>query len=180
MFLGTVTAICHGAALPAFTIVFGDFINVFINQAFTQTVGEFTLPFTNMTEVNVDCSDPMPFLTVPSETVFIPFNALGGDTVFCPHNFTEFSNYSSVVAGCGGQCLDNEGFIREANILVYIFIGIAVGIFILAYSEIYFFQTACERQVKKIRLAFYRAIMRQEVGWFDANPSGELASRISE
>ena len=44
----------------------------------------------------------------------------------------------------------------------------------------FFYQTACERQLYKIRLNYYRAILRQDIGWFDGNPSGELASRLSE
>ena len=29
-------------------------------------------------------------------------------------------------------------------------------------------------------LYYYRAILRQDIGWFDGNPSGELASRLSK
>ena len=83
---------------------------------------------------------------------------------------------------CGQQseCLDNESFINIINIQVFAFVGIAVAVFILANIQIGCFQLACERQVHKIRLIYYRAILRQEVGWFDANPSGELASRLTE
>ena len=42
------------------------------------------------------------------------------------------------------------------------------------------YQLAAERQVYKIRLLFYQAILRQNIGWFDSNPSGELSSRLTE
>ena len=106
-----------------------------------------------------------------------------GAVFVCPFFVNDTSDYSDLFLTCFGEtveCLSDSDFIGRVNILVYIFLGISVGVFAMAYFEISFFQMACERQVKKIRLAFYKAIMRQEVGWFDANPSGQLASRISE
>uniref|UniRef100_A0A1X7TB27 ABC transmembrane type-1 domain-containing protein n=1 Tax=Amphimedon queenslandica TaxID=400682 RepID=A0A1X7TB27_AMPQE len=41
-------------------------------------------------------------------------------------------------------------------------------------------QLACERQVYKIRLAYYRAVLHQDIGWFDLNASGELTSRLND
>ena len=55
-----------------------------------------------------------------------------------------------------------------------------MGVFLASYIQVFFYQTACERQLYKIRLYYYRAILRQDIGWFDSNPSGELASRLSE
>lgn len=39
---------------------------------------------------------------------------------------------------------------------------------------------SCERQVNKLRREFLKAILRQEIAWFDENQSGELTSRLSE
>ena len=176
MFLGAVTGICHGAALPAFVEVFGDFLNIFIRQDVTYS--EAVLGVVNG---SIDCTRADPFnMDLINTTQNLTFSA-NGITVVCPFMFTMASTVSTLVSECVRlECLDNEQFIQEVNIFVYAFIGIAVGVFTLAYFEISLFQTAAERQVKKIRLAFYRAIMRQEIGWFDANPSGELVSRISE
>lgn len=178
MLLGTITAIIHGAALPAFTVVFGNFINIFIFQDITSSPSILNL--TNGTAVN--CSAEDPFMLFVDQTVDISVE-LNGELFVCPYLVNDTSNFTDLFLTCFGpqvECLSNPDFIGRVNILVYIFLGIAVGVFTMAYFEISFFQTACERQVKKIRLAFYKAIMRQEVGWFDANPSGELASRISE
>ena len=40
--------------------------------------------------------------------------------------------------------------------------------------------TACERQIFKMRRAFFKSILRQDMGWFDSNPSGELTTRLTE
>ena len=78
------------------------------------------------------------------------------------------------------SCVDEDALVRMINTSIYSFIGLALGTFLASYVQIFFFQTACERQLYKIRLYYYRAILRQDIGWFDGNPSGELASRLSE
>ena len=37
---------------------------------------------------------------------------------------------------------------------------------------------AAERQVRRMRYALFRSIMRQEMGWFDKLNPGELSSRL--
>ena len=87
-------------------------------------------------------------------------------------NFSTPENYIS--------CVDNDTLIHIINPAIYKLIGIAVGVFVASYIQVFFYQMACERQLYKIRLYYYRAILRQDIGWFDSNPSGELASRLSE
>ena len=100
----------------------------------------------------------------------------------CPTLIHENSTLNFIIHSCSAQatCVTDGEFIEGVNKLVFIFIGIAVAVFILAYLEILLFEIADERQVKKIRLAFFKAIMKQEIGWFDAHSSGELSSMIVE
>jgi len=37
---------------------------------------------------------------------------------------------------------------------------------------------AAERQVRRIRFALFRNILRQEIGWFDLHNTGELSNRL--
>jgi len=39
---------------------------------------------------------------------------------------------------------------------------------------------SCERQTHRIRKQFFRAILRQEIAWFDVHQSGELTTRLAE
>ena len=92
--------------------------------------------------------------------------------------FNEFSTEA--------RCLSTNDFIYGEGGLdgilwqIYIFIIIAGAVLIAAYIQISFIQTACERQIQKIRLNYYRAVLRQDIGWFDVNPSGEVSSRLNE
>ncbi len=191
LLIAAITAILHGGALPAFATVFGDFIDLFINQDRTQEVGrQIAAALLNSTSLLLDipglnCEDPDPFnvsdiMDDLPLTVNLTFSIVGSELVIRPIVIDIMSTWATVFQDLRSECLDNDSFIKGINTFAYVFVGIAVGIFTLSYLEVSLFQTACERQVKKIRLAFYRAIMRQEVGWFDANPSGQLTSRIAE
>ena len=57
---------------------------------------------------------------------------------------------------------------------------LGVIIMIIAYLQNMLWNTAAERQIHKIRLQFFRAILRQEIAWFDTHKAGELTSRSSE
>ena len=84
------------------------------------------------------------------------------------------------------RCLTDEVFIHGESIgdgvlwQIYYFLMITVGVFIVAYFQVTFMQLACERQVQKIRMLFYKSVLRQDIGWFDINPGGELSSRLNE
>ena len=94
---------------------------------------------------------------------------------------TEFQEFNSE-----SRCLSDYTFIHGDGGIdgilwtIYLFLIITVGVFILAYIQISFIQLACERQIHKIRLLYYSSVLRQEIGWFDLNPSGELSSRLNE
>ena len=51
---------------------------------------------------------------------------------------------------------------------------------VLGYMEVTFWLIAAYRQGQKIRMAFFRAIMRQNIGWFDSHRAGELNARLNE
>ncbi|KAF2077589.1 hypothetical protein CYY_001130 [Polysphondylium violaceum] len=61
--------------------------------------------------------------------------------------------------------------------LYFVYIGIAV--FVCSYFEVTFWMMAGERQSVRCRKAYLKAILTQEVGWFDITKSSELATRIS-
>lgn len=174
---GSILAVCHGVALPLLMLVFGDLTNAFINRDISQQLAN---TFSNGT---IDCS--LSFSPVfYNLTIVEIFTATNMSTAFdCLYVITPSSTIDDFVMNCvqnQARCLTNDQFISDVNIQVYYFLGIAAAVFVAAYFQISLFQTACERQVHKIRLLFYRAILKQEIGWFDANPSGELSSRLSE
>ena len=83
------------------------------------------------------------------------------------------------------NCLSSNDFLHGVppndGILwhVYFSLMIATAVLIISYFQISFIQIACERQIQKIRLLFYKSVLKQNIGWFDITASGELASRLN-
>ena len=68
---------------------------------------------------------------------------------------------------------------RMAQFSLY-YIGLASGLLIASFISTLFWNLSAYRQTHRLRQAFFRAIMKQEMGWFDVNPSAQLNSRLSE
>ena len=159
MVIGSCAALLRGAALPLLLLTLGNLTTAFINQASTQV-------FVNLTNGTVNCLASN-FPPIPN----------------CTLNITPATTYTEILQGCISrrtECLTDDDFLQIINTQVYIFLGIAAGVFIVAALQIMSYQLAAERQVYKIRLLFYQAILRQNIGWFDTNSSGELFSRLTE
>ncbi|CAG5131707.1 unnamed protein product, partial [Candidula unifasciata] len=62
--------------------------------------------------------------------------------------------------------------------LKYIYIGL--GVCVATYVHIAFLQIACERQTHKLRKAFFKALLRENIGWYDKQQSGELTTRLAD
>ncbi|XP_067948635.1 ATP-dependent translocase ABCB1-like [Watersipora subatra] len=64
----------------------------------------------------------------------------------------------------------------------YVLYFVVVGVYVImaAYIGITFWTWTGERQVRRIRTAYFEAVMRQSVGWFDEHKSGELNSHMVE
>ena len=64
--------------------------------------------------------------------------------------------------------------------VAYWYIGIAVANFVFAWMGLGLFGLVAQRQAYKIRLAMFRNLIYQEIGWFDEHSSGELNVNLSE
>ncbi|XP_072174900.1 ATP-dependent translocase ABCB1-like [Diadema setosum] len=62
--------------------------------------------------------------------------------------------------------------------LIFAYIGF--GVMFFGYLQVSMWTLACERQIYKIRTAFFDAILHQEIKWFDVHKSGELTSRLAD
>ena len=172
MFFGTLTAIGHGIALPLLMLVFGEQIDIFIYQEQSSLAA-------SCLNVSRNCMEE--FTLMPDQFQCFNESENFNLTAFMmdPARLT-LDESVRIIFGDTARCLTDGEFKDEVIIFSIYFVVIAVVAFVFGYLEISFYQMACERQVRKIRLEFYRAILRQNIGWFDSNPSGELASRLNE
>ncbi|NXM14868.1 ABCBB protein, partial [Ploceus nigricollis] len=90
-------------------------------------------------------------------------------------NGTIHQNEKNATIRCG--LLDIE---HEMTKFAGYYAGIGCAILILGYLQICFWVMSAARQIQKIRKAYFRKIMRMDIGWFDCTSVGELNTRISD
>ncbi|NWY48411.1 ABCBB protein, partial [Sylvia atricapilla] len=90
-------------------------------------------------------------------------------------NGTIHQNEKNVTVTCG--LLDIE---HEMTKFAGYYAGIGCAILVLGYLQICFWVMSAARQIQKIRKAYFRKIMRMDIGWFDCTSVGELNTRISD
>lgn len=57
--------------------------------------------------------------------------------------------------------------------------ALGVTALVAGFLQTYLWMIAAENQTRKIREEYFQAIIRQEMGYFDSNPTGEIATRIA-
>ncbi|XP_077998882.1 ATP-dependent translocase ABCB1-like isoform X2 [Glandiceps talaboti] len=122
--------------------------------------GQMTDTFINGTGTPNTTFPPMPptMHTVPPH----PSNGSSAVTVY-PFAYPSYDHF-------------NKEMTKYA--IYYCIVGGAV--FIASYFQACFWTVSCERQTNKLRRAFFKSILRQEIGWFDKHQSGELTTRLSD
>lgn len=69
---------------------------------------------------------------------------------------------------------------KEMTKFALYYVYISVGTLIVAYGHMGLWSLTATRQVNKMRLAFFKSVLKQDIGWFDTTDSGELNTRLNE
>lgn len=62
--------------------------------------------------------------------------------------------------------------------LALIMVYIGAGLFFFSFFQVFCWMLAGQRQVARIRLRFFEAVLRQDIAWHDEHKPGELTSRM--
>ncbi|XP_060073738.1 ATP-dependent translocase ABCB1-like [Ylistrum balloti] len=108
----------------------------------------------------------------------IVFGQMTTEFVFGPGGTNDTKNDSSSVVVNSSDSNQEFSDNMTKYALYQVYIGAAV--FVAAYFQTSCWTTACERQVNKIRLSFFRSILKQDIAWFDQKKSGELTTRLAD
>lgn len=88
-----------------------------------------------------------------------------------------FINFDKLKSDTNTKPLDLEG---EMTQFALYYVYLAIGNMVVAYGQMAFWSLTATRQVKKMRLAFFQSVLKQDIGWFDTTDPGELNSRLTE
>ena len=82
------------------------------------------------------------------------------------------------VGGLIGAVVQPEGQARLDQLTLAL-VGVAVVVALSSFARAYFYTLAGERVVARLRRDLFSSIVRQEVGFFDSQRTGELVNRLS-
>ena len=167
--IGVVMAIAAGLALPGHMLMFGDIIDFFIAYDIAGDIqNNLNLTCDNIT-ASLSLSDVMNTGNMSANSseseYFCTQEDTGGD-----------SNVFRYVMSC-----DLGSLLRsDVALYSYYYLAMAGGLILAAFLAIALWNWAAYRQTRRMRRTFLWSILRQDIGWFDVNPSGELNTRLSE
>jgi len=84
-----------------------------------------------------------------------------------------------VAPGRWEGALDTDGLRAKADEQCLWFGLLACGMFITSWGQMGGFARAAESLTRRIRYQTYKAMLRQEIAWFDVRTSGHLANRLA-
>ena len=78
-----------------------------------------------------------------------------------------------------GVLITAEQLVSQINDNIMWFVYLAIVTFITSYLSIASFVYTSERQAQRVRDLYLKAVLRQNIAWFDKTGAGEVATRIS-
>lgn len=170
--LGAVMAIAVGMGLPGHILLLGDIVNIFVYHSIATGI---SLPD------NVTCTleflqqNPQILTQVagPNTSNFGPY--------FCNSNSTDGQS-SQLIFGNVLSYICDPGATVQEQIYIYsvYYIVLAVAVIITVFLATMLWNVSAYRQTRRIRQAFYRSVLRQEIGWFDVIDAAELSTMLAE
>ena len=177
--VGVVTGILSGAALPGHMLLFGEVINQFVYYSiateeiiprFMDFVGNETRNTLNETLKDLTC------VRSRADTVLAMFSENGTDIYLCEQGEGNdiFSEVVDFVCDPADTLQDNVA------LYAYYYLAMAVGVLITTFVANALLNLSAYRQTRRMRLAFFRSVLSQEIGWFDVTASAQLSTRLAE
>lgn len=182
----------HGFALPIALLLLA-----FISDAFTfhdvshfVTNNRMEVPFQYLLNLQ---SNRVPGADANQELIKINMQILSGGVVNCSKVYThtlsppflgEFQfTIGDLVRSATvphAVCYDNMGFTNYVTNLIVGMLAVIVTVAVLGAFQMVIFHLTSERQMGKMRLNYFQAILRQERKWHDLHTQGELSLHLSE
>ncbi|KHJ98946.1 hypothetical protein OESDEN_01065 [Oesophagostomum dentatum] len=80
----------------------------------------------------------------------------------------------------GLPSITKEEFDNQVKTYCLYYLGLGVAMFITSYVQIACFESFAEKISHKLRQIYLKAILRQEIAWFDDQQTGNLTARLTD
>ncbi|PIO70844.1 ABC transporter, ATP-binding protein [Teladorsagia circumcincta] len=106
---------------------------------------------------------------------------LGGmTTVFLRAQNSEFVLGTVIRDPKGLPGISKEDFDDQVTMYCFYYLGLGFAMFATSYIQIVCWETFAERITHKLRQIYLKAILRQQISWFDAQQTGNLTARLTD
>ncbi|XP_056385038.1 ATP-dependent translocase ABCB1-like [Hyla sarda] len=89
-------------------------------------------------------------------------------------------NLTNLTEECNQKYIGTLDIEAEMTKYAYYYVGIGCAVFVLSIIQIWTFLVSAARQTHRIRQRFFKAVLHQEMAWFDATQIGTLNTRLTE
>ncbi|CAN0362630.1 unnamed protein product [Lampetra fluviatilis] len=90
------------------------------------------------------------------------------------------SGINAGIARCSSRLLNSDPSRRGLRRYAWYYVAIGCAVLVSATLQVSCWMLAAARQCQRIRHQFFRAILHQEMSWFDTTQIGELGSRLTD
>ena len=165
MTIGILMAIASGLALPGHMLMFGEVIDLFISYDISLTIRS-QLNNSGINNSNI------------AQLFSMDLFGVNSSTYFCNLSETQQENSNIITL----LTASNSGAELQYRIGLYsiYYVAMATAVLITSFLGTSLMNLSAYRQTKRMRSAFFRSVLKQDIGWFDVNPSAELNNRLSE
>ena len=161
-----------GVALPGHMLLFGRVINEFVRYSISvdANISSTTLPTSSCTPGSI-----------LNSTAFMEYvNASQAHFCFNPESVPSAGTDPITANILQYACNPQETLQANVGFFSIYYVVLATGVLIAIFLATIFWNLSAYRQTRRMRLAFYRAILHQEIGWFDVTEATELNTRLVE
>ena len=82
-----------------------------------------------------------------------------------------------------GELMDNMNnsgdFMDKINYISFLFAVVSAGVLVCGFLQVYCWALVGERQTQRFRMKYVRAILSQEIGWFDTTGAAQLPTKVA-
>ncbi|KAI9594132.1 P-loop containing nucleoside triphosphate hydrolase protein [Syncephalis fuscata] len=129
---------------------------------FATALDKFYILVASLASVALGVSTPI--MTIIFSSLMATFTIYGGQ---------------SAIQGGNTTAEQRDVFDHDVKKFVIYFVILGVVTFVVAYLQQSMWMLSGENQTSELRRRYFASIIRQEISWFDATPTGDLTSRIT-
>ena len=176
IFCGAISGILSGMAVPSHMLLFGEVINQFVYYSLaTNDVGPRLTAFAALSGMN-DSGAILCNKTQATLTLGMVLSTNESEIHFCARDGGSdiFDNVLDYI------CDPRDELTGNVAVYSFYYLSLAIGVFITTFLANVLLNMSAYRQTRRMRVAFYRSVLSQEIGWFDVSESAQLSTRLAE